>query len=314
VNDYGVLMNMRKKRHNCILIVDDEYDIRISLKDYLELESFTVYTAENGKKALDIFNDNEIDLVISDIVMPELDGIALIKKIKKIDSDIPVIIMTAFSTVEYSVEAMKAGAFDFISKPFDYKRVLFVIDKALETRRLRELARRSEYYKKLSNIDGLTEIYNHRFIKQLIDREIKRHLRYSGTFCVLMIDIDDFKKVNDNYGHPAGDMVLIKVAELIKKSIRGCDILSRYGGEEFLVALPVTPISDARNVADRIINAFNSNLFDIGKGHSPIKVTVTIGLSAFPDNSRNKEELVENADKALYIGKKNGKNQVVVYR
>ncbi len=306
-------METREENKNFILIVDDEVDIGNNLKEYLELEGFKALTAENGKQALEIFKENNVDLVVSDIVMPEMDGIQLIKEIKELDIDIPVIIMTAYPTIEYSVEAMKAGAFDFISKPFDFKRVLFVIDKALETRRLRELAKRSEYYKKLSNLDGLTEIYNHRFIKQLIDREIKRHIRYSGSLCVLMIDIDDFKQVNDRFGHPAGDLVLIKSAELIKKSIRGCDILSRYGGEEFLVALPVTPVEDARNVAERIINSFNKTEFDIGKGKDPISLSVTIGLAAFPDNSRNKDELIENADKALYEGKAKGKNQVVVF-
>ncbi len=306
-------MNKVKRKKYRILVVDDEIDIRSALSDYLSFEGFSVLTAENGKQALAVYNENVIDLIISDLVMPELDGIGLLKKIRKIDEDVPVIIMTAFSTVEYSVEAMKAGAFDFISKPFDFKRVFFVIVKALETRRLRKLAKRSDYYKRLSDIDGLTEIYNHRFIKQLINREIKRHIRYSGTLCVLMIDIDDFKKVNDIYGHPTGDVVLIKVADLIKKSIRGCDILSRYGGEEFLVALPVTPINDAKNVADRIVKSFNANLFDIGKDKDSIRVTVTIGLSAYPDNSGNKEELIANADKALYRGKNNGKNQVVLY-
>ncbi len=301
------------KEKKCILIVDDEVDISSNLKEYLELEGYSALTANNGRDALEVFNENEVDLVISDIVMPELDGIKLIIAIREIDMDIPVIIMTAFSTVEYSVEAMKAGAFDFISKPFDFKKVLFVIEKALETRRLRELARRSEYYKKLSNLDGLTEIYNHRFIKQLIEREIKRHVRYSGTLCVLMIDIDDFKKVNDTYGHPVGDLVLIKAAELIKKSIRGCDILSRYGGEEFLVALPVTPVKDAQNVADRIVNSFNSDYFKIGKDKKSISITVTIGLAAFPNNSNNKDELIGNADKALYEGKEKGKNRVVIY-
>jgi len=309
----GVRMSKEKRKKYRILVVDDEVDIRSSLSDYLESEGFNVLSAENGKQALSVFNDNTIDLVISDLVMPELDGIGLVKKIRKIDEGVPVIIMTAFSTVEYSVEAMKAGAFDFISKPFDFKRVLFVIEKALETRRLRKLAKRSDYYKRLSDIDGLTEIYNHRFIKQLVDREIKRHIRYSGTLCVLMIDIDDFKSVNDVYGHPTGDVVLIKVADMIKKSIRGCDILSRYGGEEFLVALPVTPINDAKNVADRIVKSFNANLFDIGKDKEPIKITVTIGISAYPDNSGNKEELIENADRALYQGKNKGKNQVVLY-
>ncbi len=303
----------KEEKKNYILIADDEPVICSNLKEYLEYEGFSVLTASNGKIALEIFKENDVDLVISDIVMPELDGISLIKEIKEIDIDVPVVIMTAFPTIDYSVEAMKAGAFDFISKPFDFKRVLFVIDKALETRRLRELAKRSEHYKRLSNLDGLTEIYNHRFIKQLIDREVKRHIRYSGTLCVLMIDIDDFKKVNDTHGHPAGDLVLIKAAELIKKSIRGCDILSRYGGEEFLVALPVTPIEDAKFVADRIVKSFNSDTFEIGKDKKPIALTVTIGLAAFPDNSNNKDELIGNADKALYKGKNNGKNRVVVF-
>jgi PleD family two-component response regulator len=185
-------MNEEGNKLANILIVDDEKEIRSYLTDLLTENNFNVFTAENGMKALEVIDKKKIDIVLADVVMPKMDGIALTRSIKEINPDIPVILMTAYASIEYAVESMKAGAADFISKPFKVKYALFIIKKVLETKQLEEKAKKTEYYKELSNIDALTSIHNYRFFKEMLENEIKRHKRYKRDLSFLLIDIDDF--------------------------------------------------------------------------------------------------------------------------
>lgn len=301
----------KKKR---ILVVDDEEEIRSTLDDLLTEHKFKVILAKNAKEALSVLKRHRVDLVISDLVMPGMNGIALTKEIIDMNPQMPVIVMTGYASIEYAVESMKAGAFDFISKPFKLNHTLFVIEKALETKRLQELAQKSTYYRELSNIDELTGINNHRFFKQTLRSETDRHMRYGRQLSLLMIDIDDFKSVNDQHGHLIGDQVLHQVAQLLKKTIRGCDLISRYGGEEFTVILPETSESEAIMVAKRILSTVNSHRFENIKAKLQQKITVTIGLASFPKDATTATQLIQKSDIALYQGKQEGKNRLCIFQ
>lgn len=295
-----------------ILVVDDEFGIRQTLKDFLTEYGYSVLTAGEGEEALSLFQTYPVDLVIADIRMPgELNGLMLTRRIKDLSPSTPVIVITGFATIDYAVESMKAGAVDFIGKPLRMNHTLFVIEKALETQRLRELAEMSEYYKRLSNIDEMTGIYNYRFFMQMLQNEMERHTRYPDPLCLLIVDIDDFKQINDNYGHLVGDSVLRRVAILLKRSVRGCDVLARYGGEEFSVILPTTALKDAVVVAERIRSTVAEHRFHLPDGLMLEHVTVTLGLGAFSPGDTGPDSLIKKADQALYDGKKNGKNKVV---
>ena len=297
-----------------ILVVDDEEDIRMSLKDFLTEKKYTVFTAESGHQALEIIKKKKIDIVLSDVVMPGgMNGINLTREISVMEREVPVILMTAYGSIESAVESMKAGAFDFITKPFKFNHTLFVLEKALETIRLRKIAKKSEYYKTLSNIDALTDISNYRAFKQILKNEIKRHSRYNRNLSLLMADIDNFKQVNDTYGHQIGDLVLKKVAELLKKSIRGCDSVARYGGEEFAAILPETSEDEAVMVGERIVQTIHKHKFKTIDNKFVGDLTVTVGLASFPKDAVSSKELIEKADEALYAGKKQGKNRLFVY-
>ncbi len=296
-----------------ILIIDDEKETRLYLEELLTENNFFVFTAENGMKGLEIIEKEKIDIVLADIVMPKIDGIALTRSIKEMNPDIPVILMTAYSSIEYAVESMKAGAADFISKPFKINYALFIIKKVLETKRLGEKAKKTEYYKELSNIDALTSIHNYRFFKEILDNEIKRHKRYERNLSFLLIDIDDFKSINDTYGHLTGDIVLKEIAELLSETVRSCDFLARYGGEEFAVILPETSEKEALILGKRIVSIIENHKFKSIEDEPIIKISVTVGLTSFPRSASNLQQLIDRADQALYKGKRLGKNRITVF-
>ncbi len=296
-----------------ILIVDDEESFRATLEDFLSDYEHTVLTSGDALEALEILEGEKVDLVISDLRLPRMDGIAFTRKVMQMNRDIPVIVMTAYASIESAVEAMKSGASDYITKPFKFEHILFIIERVMETRKLRELAGKSEYYQQLSNLDDLTGIHNYRFFKDMLKHEIERHSRYSRPISLLMIDIDNFKHINDTYGHLVGDQVLRQIARLLKNSIRSCDIVARYGGEEFAVILPETLEIEALKVGSRVVETIQKHQFKLTEDQSNTNISVTVGLASFPKDATNASQLIELADQALYRGKKAGKNQVRIY-
>jgi len=307
-------MDSKEKQGSTILVVDDEEGIRSSLKDFLEENQFDVLAAENGQEALEIIEKNSIDLVMTDLLMPRMDGIALTRTVIEMGFDIPIIVMTAYASIENAVESIKAGAAEFVSKPFKFNHTLFIIKKVLETKNLQEMAEKSEYYKKLSTIDDLTDLNNQRYFKHMLNTETQRHTRYKRPLNLLMIDIDSFKKVNDTHGHLVGDQVLKQVAALLKKNVRACDYLARYGGEEFAVLLPETTESEAFMVGERIVLTIYRHHFKTIEGEPLGRLSVTIGLASFPRDAKEPDQLLKKADEALYQGKQLGKNRICIYR
>ncbi len=166
--------------------------------------------------------------------------------------------------------------------------------------------------KYLSITDGLTGLYNRRYLQQTIDVEYSRAKRYSHDLSFAMFDIDNFKKLNDTYGHQFGDRVLAQVSRIIKNSIRKTDYAARYGGEEIAVILPETELNSAKIPLERIrkkIEDYDFKIEDIS-----VKVTVSVGIASILEKSENHEELMNNADKALYKAKQTGRNKVEVYQ
>jgi diguanylate cyclase (GGDEF)-like protein len=296
-----------------ILVVDDDDTVREALKDFLELYDFAVTAVDNARQALEAVARDEFDLVISDLVMPKMDGIALIKAIREAGKDVPLLVMTGFASIEYAVESMKAGATDFITKPLKFDHVMLIINRVLETSALRQMAREREYYKDLSNSDGLTQIGNYRHFNHVLQVEIDRQRRFSRPLTLLLIDIDDFKKTNDRFGHLIGDMVLIKIAALLKDEVRGFDFVARYGGDEFTVILPEVPEKAALAVGRRIMKSIGLHEFRSPEYKEIGQVTVTIGIASFPKDAATAQDLVAKADRAMYAGKSAGKNCLCVF-
>jgi diguanylate cyclase (GGDEF)-like protein len=222
-------------------------------------------------------------------------------------------VVTGFASIEYAVESLKAGATDFITKPLKFDHVVFIINRMLETRHLRKKAQETEYYKELSNRDELTKISNYRHFNYVLQVEIDRQMRYHRPLTLLVIDIDDFKKCNDNHGHLTGDLVLVKVASLLTTQVRSCDFVARYGGDEFTVILPEITEKEALAVCRRIIKSIEQYEFQSFEKKNIGLLTVTIGIASFPQNAKDSKELIEKADKAMYAGKKAGKNCISIF-
>lgn len=172
-----------------------------------------------------------------------------------------------------------------------------------------DLERLAVRLKHQSMTDDVTGLYNHRHILVEIEREVERANRYGRILSGMMIDIDDFKKVNDQYGHLSGDLLLREVAQLLEQSIRKVDILGRYGGDEFLVILPESTFEAAKVVAERVQRNFQGHVFSTKEG--PLSITVSIGLFSFQDLKKiDRETFIEKADQALLRAKQLGKNTV----
>ena len=291
-----------------LLIVDDDEGVRSLLKDLLVESNYVVDTAFCGEEALKKIRVSTYDLVVTDLRMRGMHGLEVIKGVKAIDPGIDVIVMTGYASVNSAVESMKAGAVDYITKPFNSDQIRLVVDKSIERRKFQRLAGEREFYKILSSIDGLTSLYNYRYFHQYLQMELEREKRYKRHLSLIMLDIDDFKVYNDCYGHPVGDLVLKNLATILRNATRGCDVICRYGGEEFAIILPETNKKESAIVCERIREAVeNTDMVD-EKGNAIGEIRVTVGLASFPVDASNKNELIEKTDKALYQGKKAGKN------
>jgi diguanylate cyclase (GGDEF)-like protein len=291
-----------------ILVVDDDKAIKESVEEYLKIQKYKVKTAANAQKALEILQIFNADIVITDIMMLGMDGLELTKKIKaKYDAD--VMVMTGYSA-EYSYEeAVNAGASDFIFKPFRFEELELRITRVLREAEVKK--ERINLLKKLEKMaitDALTKLYNSRHFFSEIKTEIKRNRRYSRDLSLLILDIDFFKKFNDNWGHIEGDRVLMGIGKTIKSCMRSMDTAYRYGGEEFAIILPETGIDEACVVGTRIKNNINDLIFEPEPGKKQ-SIKISIGATEIVDGE-DYTAFIKRADKALYKSKETGRDKL----
>jgi diguanylate cyclase (GGDEF)-like protein len=284
-----------------VLCVDDDPGIRGLLHEIITSLGHSSINAVDGIDALEKLVDGHFDIVITDISMPRMDGIELIKKIKTDFGDVDIIVITAYEITYKYTDIIALGSSDFISKPFDINELEAKLNRVIRERELRaEL-------KKLSTRDGLTGLYNRRYFDENLEHEVSRALRQSYSLHLLFLDLDGLKQYNDKYGHQEGDNLLRGLAEVILGNIRkDVDSAYRYGGDEFAVILPHANRQQALMVARRLLKSFNRRNVSSN--------SVSIGLAKLEDSydtlKENLESLIRKADKALYYAKNKGGNQV----
>jgi diguanylate cyclase (GGDEF)-like protein len=305
-----------------ILVADDEEAIRGAVSQLLKEEGYEADAVPSGEEALERFAARPYDLLITDIRMAGMSGIDLLKEVKRLYSGTEVIVMTSYASLETAVSALRAGAYDYLIKPFEeLDLVTAAVSRAAERAAfLREMriltetiARKNEELQAANraladrvNRDGLTGLYNHAYFQDALRQEVSRSARHGYVFCLLFADIDSFKKYNDREGHQAGDVVIRGIAEILRGCFRASDVIARYGGEEFVVLLPETPIESARAVAERFRDAVARHPFPGREGQPRGMVTVSLGLSSYPESGKDAVELIRRADARMYEAKKGG--------
>jgi len=313
-----------------ILIVDDSARSRLLVEAALRAQGHdcfqSVESASLAFQALGMDTDiagngTGFDLILMDLVMPEVDGIEACRRIKSSErfADVPVIMVTAEDSPEALKAAFEAGAMDYVKKPVNRVELAVRVQSALRLKqetdcrkaRERELVELTEKLRRLSNVDGLTEVSNRRHFDEELARMWRRAQREGGAIAIVMIDIDHFKCYNDQYGHVAGDECLRRVAGALREIVkRPFDLVARYGGEEFAVLLPDTHGAGADLVAENMRESVQA--MNIPHCHSwDERVTISCGVAAVERvDGLEPSSLVAEADRRLYHAKQTGRNRV----
>jgi len=300
---------MPKKPIRALLVDDDEEDLLI-LKRYLQaLRSYNVEMRCLGTEAeaMEEIQRGNLDIIFLDLNLGQgRDGLQLLGELDALPVDVPTIMVTGSGDQEKAVSAMKAGAYDYLVKDDISPEVLErALRNVLERHRLeQEKARMVARLEELSVTDELTGLANRRRLEQRLAEETTRSARTGHLFAVLMIDMDGFKNVNDNYGHQVGDEMLRMCAQVLRENVRASDFVARYGGDEFCAILSDTTLAGGRTVAQRLRRAM-SVLSD------PMS-TISVGVAAWSPGS-SAEDVLRQADDALYIAKKQGRNCVIAH-
>lgn len=304
--------NLRSSRSK-ILIVDDSATIRATLARAVKNE-FTSIEASDGMDAWNLIENNpKIELVVTDLSMPGLDGYGLINRIRSSDvsriHNMPVIVVTGANDTEARERAFIEGANDFIAKTSDHVEFLARVrahQKLAQTISALEESRR--FLREQANTDSLTRLPNRRNFFQAATYSLAQMQRRTLDFSVIMLDIDYFKKINDTYGHQAGDYILVEMAKVLSDGMREDDLLARIGGEEFVVASPYTNRLAAIVLAERLRKAVESTEFTYQGNRIP--VTISLGLAAMSKNEESVDALLAVADARLYLAKQKGRNRI----
>jgi two-component system cell cycle response regulator len=302
--------------HFPILVAEDDAIARRILERTLIKEGHEVVSAENGRKAFDIFRERFFPIILTDWMMPEMDGLELCRAVRNHQNSgyVFVIILTSKDSKDDIVTGLNAGADDYVHKPFNPPELKARIKTCMRILELeRSLKEANENIMIMSITDPLTKSYNRGYILERLPKEITRAIRYERALSLVLCDIDHFKKVNDTYGHQSGDQVLIEFVDSIKQSIRqDLDWIARYGGEEFLIVLPETGPEGALSLAERLRNSISKRKFIFQE--KAIRITSSFGIAGFDsatsDENISSESLINTADKYLYQCKLEGRNRV----
>ncbi|WP_339133913.1 MAG: diguanylate cyclase [Candidatus Electrothrix sp. GW3-4] len=314
-----------------ILIVDDKINNLIALEETFSGVGATFIKATSGNDALREALTHDFALAILDVQMPEMDGYELAQLIRnrKQTSKLPIIFLSAIYSDDFHIfKGYDSGAVDFITKPFSPEilagKIQFFIEIYLQKIKLKETIQELEKTKKLvlkqnrqlqrlSTHDDLTGLCNRRHLVASLEQEFNRCCRHGTELSLIMLDLDHFKNINDNFGHEFGDYVLKAFSTLLRTTVRKSDLVFRFGGEEFIVLLPLTGAGGAAKTAEKIRRKCEETMID--DRNYAVKITVSIGVTSYNKEVHQTAScMISFADEALYQAKESGRNRVVVYQ
>ncbi len=287
-----------------IAVCDDSAVDRFVIERIFKM--YNVTTADYYESGEDVLASNkEYDIYIIDLILKKMSGKSVIMKLRESGCESVIITISGIDHFKTVSNVLMIGADDYITKPFNNELFMARIKTNVRSYLfIKQIEEQSAQLKKLAVTDGLTEVYNHKFIFEQLDLEIKKATRYGQKLSIIMFDVDHFKMVNDTYGHQFGDVILKKIADILKTSVRDFDIVGRYGGEEFMVILPQTDAIQASSIAERI----RLRVLKIKSNREDFKVSISGGLVEHKDNSS--AAMIKDADFLLYKAKQNGRNRI----
>jgi diguanylate cyclase (GGDEF)-like protein len=281
-----------------ILIVDDDAEITKAVARDLRRNA-QVVVATRPDDALKLLGEQEFSVVVSDLKMPGMTGLELLEKAAQIQPHCQRILLTAFMDLASLPDTINRAHLNFImTKPWEPDDLRAIVEKA---QRLNELERENRELRRMALVDALTGVSNNRYFWERLDSEFSRARRYGRPLSLVMCDIDNFKKFNDEHGHLYGDRVLHKVAQSLEQGRRGADTVARYGGEEFAIIIPEVTRPKAIEIANRHLQNVLQNT----------SISLSFGVATYPDDATSTTELVDKADRALLKAKHSGKGRVL---
>jgi len=300
---------MRSDSVNILVIDDDAADRRLTelaLKSPPQTKQFATQMAASLAEGLESLKHRSSDLVLLDLGLPESRGLDTLENFRRECPDVPVVVLTGLQDEEAGVEAIRKGAIDYVTKPFKQDGLRTRISIALQMVELQDKLLL------LANTDELTGLTNRRHFFDILEREILCAKIKDNPISAMILDLDHFKSINDTYGHLGGDMILKQAAEILRQSIYPLDVVARYGGDEFIILMPSTSPEKAAQAAERLRGIIDNNQWKVPD--QQISITTSIGLAnSNYRNSLSSQELIEDADSALYAAKRSGRNCVVCY-
>ena len=289
-----------------VLLIDDSDDIHLQVRLMLNDETVEVSTASSGPEGIAAAKQQPPDLILLDVDMPAPNGFEVCKSLKSdpITLAVPIIFLTGMSSTEEKIRGLNLGAIDYVTKPFEPAELRARVQSALRTKYLIDLLAQR------AMVDGLTGLWNRTYFEKRLSAELAASARTQSVVGVIAADVDHFKKVNDTYGHPAGDMILRGVAQTMLAAIRQEDVICRVGGEEFALVTGDAADGGATALAERLRKAIAQARF-VHQG-TQISVTCSFGVAQSGGNHGANPNIAEQADAALYSAKRMGRNQVKV--
>lgn len=295
------MFNKEDEKPKRILIIDDDEALLASIYQILSLAGFDVEVLSDARSGLEEMLNKQPDCIILDVMMPELNGFSVMQRIRS-DAQrqfTPVLFLTAKSDIEDKYKGFQLGADEYLTKPFQFEELML---------RIKTLISRVEKYRSLSMKDSLTGLYNRRYLIERLQELFVAHARKPQDIALAIMDLDYFKRVNDTYGHPCGDAVLKSFASFLQAKLRDSDIITRYGGEEFIVVMPGTTAEQARDTLNRVREEFGRH--EIQCEDARIFQTFSGGIAQLGNEGEDIPKLIQHADQALYLAKFKGRNRL----